>query len=675
MQVKSLSSQDKTIISTLIFLITFLVYISTLAPTVTFEDSGDFISAVTTLGIAHPPGYPLYILLGKLFTFLPIKNIAYRVNLMSAVFASFTCIFIYLFSLQIQKKLTRNCVKDHDYFLTQLTSVIISLSFAFGITFWSQALIAEVYTLNAFFTVLFLVFVFKFLEDPKINYKYLLTASFIFGLSLGAHLTPVLYLPLFALLFFLSKEKIESNQLISGLAFTLLGVSVYLLIPLRATHNPPINWDYPTNINNFIRLITRKDYSTFSFLARTPQVAIRQIKTAFYSLFVNQFTVYFWWLGIVGIWQLIKINWRIGVFFFLFLVTILGTFTILSNLPMKTHLEISIRDVLFIPAYLIYSIFIGLGLKWFISSGSTIITKYKYQVSFSKLWNFFILLICISIPAIILATHYEEVDKSRYYFAIDLGNALLDTAEKNAIIFLKDDLHIFPTCYLQIVERKREDVTVISVNKLLVKWFYQSIAASNYLHFLQLPTFESFKDIQATQKYLKLLEKKLNETIRLNIATRPIYFFFAQPLKIDDQFYIVTEGLLNRVLLAPNPEAINIGACFYLPPKVIYQYRGTSKDGLSTDPWITACALRFSNFHIYQGNYFAYKGEIQKAIKEFKEAIRIKPDNLNAYFNLATLYTTIGNLEGAKKVYQLILQIEPENEEAKSKLNQLISTQ
>ena len=71
-----------------VVLATFWVYVKTLAPTVSFFDSGELISAAYTLGVAHPPGYPLYVLLGWLFSKLPIGNIAYRINRMSAFFAS-----------------------------------------------------------------------------------------------------------------------------------------------------------------------------------------------------------------------------------------------------------------------------------------------------------------------------------------------------------------------------------------------------------------------------------------------------------------------------------------------------------------------------------------------------------------------------------------------------------
>src|SRR3989338_3480724 len=84
------------IISIGIFFVTFAIYIRTLCPTVYVGDSGQLIAAAYTLGIPHPPGYPIYCLVGKLFNYIPVGSIAYRMNLMSAFFASATVAVLYL---------------------------------------------------------------------------------------------------------------------------------------------------------------------------------------------------------------------------------------------------------------------------------------------------------------------------------------------------------------------------------------------------------------------------------------------------------------------------------------------------------------------------------------------------------------------------------------------------
>ena len=91
-----LDSRSKPWAGISLFLLTFLVYLRTLAPGVYGFDSAELATGVFTQGIVHPPGYPLYLLIGKLFTFLPVRDVAYRLNLMSAFFAALTVLLLYL---------------------------------------------------------------------------------------------------------------------------------------------------------------------------------------------------------------------------------------------------------------------------------------------------------------------------------------------------------------------------------------------------------------------------------------------------------------------------------------------------------------------------------------------------------------------------------------------------
>jgi len=225
-----------------LFILTFAVYLSTLSPTVGEADSFEFQVVSYTLGIAHPTGYPLYILLGRLFTLLPIGNVAYRVNLISPLFASLAVIFLYLCLVHLTQHRT--------------ISLLAALTFAFSRTFWSQAVIAEVYTLNAFFVALVLYLLLKQTnksanqqtcgERSRTINKF----AFVYGLSLTNHLTMILLAPaiaIYALLTGLWKnsQRAAINDVKKALTAAgpfLLGLSVYLYIPLRwpALHGRPM---------------------------------------------------------------------------------------------------------------------------------------------------------------------------------------------------------------------------------------------------------------------------------------------------------------------------------------------------------------------------------------------------------------------------------------------------
>src|SRR3989338_9893026 len=109
------------IIASAIFCLVMAVYLFTLAPTIYIEDNPELITAAATLGIPHPSGYPLFVLLGKLFTFIPFGSIPWRVNLMSAFFSALTISFLYL----ILNKITRR----------RFISVAVSLILPFSPTY------------------------------------------------------------------------------------------------------------------------------------------------------------------------------------------------------------------------------------------------------------------------------------------------------------------------------------------------------------------------------------------------------------------------------------------------------------------------------------------------------------------------------------------------------------
>jgi len=141
----------------LVFALAFLIYFLTLAPTIHLEDSAEFAASAAILGIPHPSGYPLYSLLGYLFTvIIPFGEMAWRVNLMSAFFGALACSFLFLIILQIFGLLNLRLASPaknrwssfFENWASHLIAFSCSLCLAFSFSFWSQSIIAEVYKLR-----------------------------------------------------------------------------------------------------------------------------------------------------------------------------------------------------------------------------------------------------------------------------------------------------------------------------------------------------------------------------------------------------------------------------------------------------------------------------------------------------------------------------------------------
>jgi hypothetical protein len=240
-----------------VFLLALALYLKTLAPTVGAHDTFEFQVLSYELGIAHPTGYPLYILLGKLSTLVPLGNVAYRVNLSSALFAAGTVALLY----STIARLTRD----------RSASLIGALGFAFTYSFWSQAVEAEVYALNALFVAAIsylLLWAFAGVsgvseieatawhcspENSRRTRNVVIVVAFVYGLSLTHHRTMLLLGPAIIVYLILNRawRLFTPRALMATIgAFLAPLVGIHLYIPLRwaQIHGAAIGWPQFTDL-------------------------------------------------------------------------------------------------------------------------------------------------------------------------------------------------------------------------------------------------------------------------------------------------------------------------------------------------------------------------------------------------------------------------------------------
>lgn len=198
------------------FLLSFIVYALTMTPEICAGDSGELTTAIYNLGAAHPPGYPLYTMLGKVFTYLPLNSVAFRVNLLSVFFGALTIPFLYLLIMRLMHRGADATLLWRD----RLISFGAALAFAFSSTMWSQAVIAEVYTLNAVFAPLILLAVLIWQEEvhasiasgkPTLGERLFLLIALLLGMSFTNHLLLVGYVPPLVLFFMIVTQHIREG--------------------------------------------------------------------------------------------------------------------------------------------------------------------------------------------------------------------------------------------------------------------------------------------------------------------------------------------------------------------------------------------------------------------------------------------------------------------------------
>ena len=180
----------------------FVVYNLTKAPTLSFWDCGEFIAAASTMGVPHPPGSPLFILIGRLFSVIPMTaDIAVRVNLLSAISNSFTALFVYLTLVRLLKLWFDRDRSNYSRFLTYAGSVSGAFMAAFGLTQWTNSVEAEVYGLMMVMlsACVWLTMIYYENQGRPLAEKIMILIVFIAVLGIGVHLSVFLILPVASL--------------------------------------------------------------------------------------------------------------------------------------------------------------------------------------------------------------------------------------------------------------------------------------------------------------------------------------------------------------------------------------------------------------------------------------------------------------------------------------------
>ena len=210
------------------FLAPLILFLRTVAPTTSYWDCGEFIACSYTMGIPHPPGAPMFIMIGRVFSLIPFFDIGYRVNLISVFSSALTVLLLYLIIVRLFRE-WRGLPETFRENLIVITAALFgALSFAVTDTFWFNAVEAEVYALSTLFTALVLWMALLWMdfasEDHSI--RFLVMIGYVFCLSIGLHLLNLLVIPSILLMFWFAKP-----QIFRGLEVLGVGVLLYLVLP------------------------------------------------------------------------------------------------------------------------------------------------------------------------------------------------------------------------------------------------------------------------------------------------------------------------------------------------------------------------------------------------------------------------------------------------------------
>ena len=361
----------------LTFLAGFSVYLLTLAPTVTFEDSGELITAAYHLGIPHQPGYPLFTLLGRTFSLLPLQNVAYRLNLMSAFLtalgAMFICWAVILFIDDNMKGNSRQAVsRTSEFFFKYAPAFGAGMMMISTFEIWEQSLITEVYGLNNLFVSLFIFILILWHRQRDLSEKvrYFFIASYLSGLAFSNHTTSLMFLPIMVVFIILWDRRIILNagSIAGGLVFFALGVTPYIYLPVASARNPWMDWGNPENWTNFIRTVSRHQYG----LEGGPSLEeyLPQLVT-YGELILQQWVISLFFAGFFlagfALYKMFKERnplFYIFIFFFILaapLTTYLTNFDVTVADVFVASENKALVSVFYIPSYILIAFLAGIG--------------------------------------------------------------------------------------------------------------------------------------------------------------------------------------------------------------------------------------------------------------------------------------------------------------------------
>jgi len=660
----------QTLIGLVVFIIVFFIYLKTLTPTVGYHDSGDMTVAAFLLGIPHPPGYPLFCLIGKLFTCIPIGNIAYRLNMMSGLFGALAVMMVYFISLKITgRKLDKGGNKGNknfslliSHFLLIIPGVIAALMLAFSTTFWEQAVIAEKYTLNTLFATLLIFILLKLAEvintehvakgieqkaqssnlKPRI---YLYLFSFLLGLAFTHHLQTIFLVPAAIYFVFITigrnyKKILTAQFIIKNFILFTLPLTLYLYLPIRAKAKPLANWGDPSTFERFKEHITAEAYSGFFAVNTLFQNLIEHIS----KFFIDQVTLLPLLVGLLG--GIILFIKRRHFAVFLLIIVIADTFySIRYTIP-------NIEDY-YIPAFMIISICIGQGVAGIIEVGTK---KWKVKE--------LIYLVFLGLPLFPLLTHYQYNDRCKYYLPYDHCMNILHSLEKNAILITKGDDDLFPIWYLQYIEKRRTDVAPFNMILFRHPWHIEQNKRQHPYLDLSVKPKKIVKCLNPQGDGLDDISRSnLMDAVSRNCQTYPTYAYYIDCL--SKSYSLMIEGLLCRVLekggTKEQIEALEKHKDWLKFTRGIYSGKIKDRRGLET---LKTYAMTYLN----RGTTYFTLGKYKEALVEFKAGIKIQPESKDLHYNLGGTYLNLGMRNEAIKELEKVLDIDPNYAPAKNAL-------
>ncbi|MBN2542994.1 DUF2723 domain-containing protein [bacterium] len=737
------------IAAAVVFLFTFIIYARTTQVSVSFWDCGEFIATSYILGVPHPPGAPLFILIGRVISMIPLPfTPTFLINLYSSLTNALSILMIYLIiSYSLSKWFIKvsNTVQAMIVLAGAISGALIA---AFSNTYWNNAIEAEVYGVSMFLVSLVVYLALRWADNHKdpASDKYLIFIPFLLYLGVGVHMTTLIMLPpVFLFIIFISEEKRKSIlfwftwavlfsvatafklfliTMVLGLLVALVGAlltagksarnwrlafitllvcgigfTTYGIIPIRSFHNPMIDENDPETLHAFQDYMDRKQYGQesmwssmfkrkadwqhqFGFCFHEGGVHKTQSGKTIYAEsmlermgFWRQFSTQYtrnrkaslnglipFILILIGLWGQYKQDRRRWVL--LFLVLLVSTLGLLFYMNFSdglhgTRLEVRIRDYFYTPGFMFMGMWIGIGFATILS----FIYNLKKKLDAAEIISGALAVVCTFTFLIPLTQYYFEHDRSRNWIPEDYAYNILQSCEKNAIIFTNGDNDTFPVWFIQAVNSVRTDVRVANLSLLNTNWYIKQLKNQMGIDIsFSDAKIDKLKPYRTENGIVRVQDIMVKHIINnadvvetpdgeLKIDP-PIYFAVtvSPSNKLNYEPFLSMEGLVYKLTTDKGKRQVGKEMMKENLFKV-YKFRGLADTTIYKDDNSKKLLQNYTTAFMTLALQQKQDGELAEAIETMEYAQDVLGYDWRSYVYLANLYSEAGEVDKLDEIY------------------------
>jgi tetratricopeptide (TPR) repeat protein len=640
-------------IAPLIFLLTFCVYLFTLCPTFYWRDSAEFVDAAFALGVAHPAGFPSYLPLANLMTYLPLGPIAFKINLLSALMGAGASTVLYFLTRRVIRALGGE-ENGRALFFASATA----LTFAFSFSLWESSVSAEVYAGMGMVSGLLLLWSITWAETADI--RFLFAGSFLLGLAAGLHATAAFFVPALLLFVVLNYNgRLKPADLLMVLFFFVVGFSVYIYLPLRSAAGPNIDWGNPRTLNGFLVQILDKKDTAYHFAVSRGGI-VNQIGLFFYLL-VRELTPLWPVTALFGFYFVFKKNWRLFLLLALFGAVHIAFFIWYWSV-----------GTIYIPFYIVIMAVGGAGL-YFLSGKLSALGTHKVNTA-RILAVLTAALVCFN-----LLFNFAKLNKTNYYAAEDFTTSDYFRFDYGAMVVTN---LLWPNFYcLQDVERLREDLVIIAVGDIIQPDYFNRFTRERFPDLI-VPDMQLDRSTGVT--FLKNL-------IFLNYRHRSVYIGPDENIVMKLSYRLLPEVLFFRLVTEEQAKTppdryyeeyekridsftkrqIEMMGVDFFTDQVFVDYYRIVFNTLSTffihrQLWdVELEVLRYSAVFnslttkqmVDTGIALMNRGELTEAETALKRALDVEPADKRGHTQLGRLYLMMKRYEDAREQFETALRL------------------